>query len=396
MLRSLLVLVCAASLACLAQTSAQQPAARPPAASQAPQAAPKPTAAPATDSSAAVAPAQPVITVKGVCSSAPVKKTAGGPAPKAAATACETVVTKADFERLLNALNSSNQNIPTAMRRNLAQAYVEFLSFAQAAHKAGLDKDPRFLEIMKLMRMRTLEDIYRRNLEEKYRTPAQPEIQEYYNKNLLKYDELKLSRIFIPAKNTAAAEKDDWEKKAAQTANDIHDRAAKGEEFDKLQKDAYTTLGLTISPPNTIVGTRRRGMMAPAEEQELFALKAGDVSKVEQEPAGYIIYKLDSRQTLPLDQVKDEISRELFRQKMEAGLKSVTSNVQAEFNDQYFGPATQTPPPPGARIGGQPPNAPPVKPASQPSSPPPSSGRPPDPNSPPATSPVPPAQKPPE
>jgi len=270
------------------------------------------------------------------------------------------VVTKADFEKLMNALNSSNQTIPPAMRRNLATAYVEFLTFSQAAHKAGLDKDPRFLEIMKLMRMRTLEDLYRRNLEEKYRTPPAAEVQDYYNKNLSKYEEIKLSRLFIPAKNTTATDKDDWEKKAAHVADDIHDHAAKGEEFEKLQKESYTTLGLTISPPSTTVGTRRRGMMAPAEEQELFALKPGDVSKVEQEPAGYIIYKVESRQTLPLDQVKDEISRELFRQRMETGLKSVTGAVHAEYNDQYFGPTPPPPAPPGARLGTAPPPPPSV------------------------------------
>jgi len=251
-----------------------------------------------------------------------------------------------------------------AQRRNLAQVYVELLAFDQVATKAGIDKDPHFAEMMRLLRMKTLADFYRRSLEEKYRTPPQADVQAYYNQNVKKYEQIKLSRIFIPAKNPANKDKDDWEKKASQEANDIHDRAAKGEDLDKLQKEAYTTLGLTIAPPSTSMGLRRRGMMAASEEQEIFDLKAGDISKVEQEPAGYIIYKVESRQTLPLDQVKDEISRQLFREKMDAQVKSVTASVHADFNDQYFGPPAPTP-----AVGAQGPRPPGVPPGAGPNAP---------------------------
>jgi parvulin-like peptidyl-prolyl isomerase len=345
-----------------------------------PQTAPK--AATATpETGAGLLPTDPVITVNGVCNTAP-RRTAAGMAAKktAAGTAstgpCRTVVTKAQFERIVDALNSTNQTIPPAMRRNLAQAYAELLAFGQAAEKAGVDKDPRFAELMRLVRLRTLADFYRRSLEEKNRNASPQEIQSYYNQNLPKYEEIKLSRIFIPAKNPGAATKDDWEKKAAETANELHDRAVKGEDFEKLQKEAYTTLGLTINPPSTTVGTRRRGMLTPQEEQELFALKPGEVSKVEQEPAGYIIYKVESKQTLPLEQVKDEISREIFRQKMEAQMKSVNAGVKADLNDKYFGPAgapptgpVSRPQPPGAVEPRQFPPATAPKPSSTPAAP---------------------------
>jgi parvulin-like peptidyl-prolyl isomerase len=387
MIRSLLSLTLVAAAVCLAQApgsptptgtpragadpAQQQPAQQPSPAAQQPAATPPPTtpnppitpAAP-TDTASKVASTQPVITVQGVCSSTPARRAGAAAAakPTPAGAACKTLVTKADFEKLLNALNPANQNVAPAMRRNLAQAYVELLTFNQVAQKAGIDKDPNFLEVMRLVRMRTLEDFYRRSLEEKYRTPPAAEVQAYYNQNLPKYEEIKLSRIFIPAKNPSSPNKDDWEKKAAQVANDIHDRAAKGEDFEKLQKEAYTTLALTITPPSTSTGTRRRGMMAPQEEQELFALKAGEVSKLEQEPAGYIIYKVESKETLPVDKVKDEISRELFRQKMDSQLKSITAGVHADFNEEYFGPAN--PPAPTGNIprpapgGTQPPRPP--------------------------------------
>lgn len=331
----------------------------------------------APDTASAVPATQPVITIQGICTSTPAKKigtaaaakktSANSPADQAA---CKTLITKQQFEKLVEAVNSSRQAVPAAMRRNLAQAYVELLTFNQVAQKAGVDKDPKFAELMRVLRMRTLADFYRRDLEEKYRNPPDAEIQAYYNQNLSKYEEIKLSRIFIPAKNPSAQNKDDSEKKTAQVANDIHDRAAKGEDFEKLQKEAYTTLGLTITAPPIAVGNRRRGMMAQQEEQELFALKAGDVSKLEQEPAGYVIYKIDSRQTLSAKDVTSEISRELFRQKMDNKLKSITAAVHADFNDRYFGPAhPPTTQPPGQGVG---PGGPPAPKPSAPKSPEPS------------------------
>lgn len=342
MIRYLLGFALAAVSACGAQVAPKPPSQTPPSTPTGPQLTPRTPGNSAPDTSAAVPPATPIITVKGVCAPSGSASSAGP---------CTTTVTKEQFERLLNALNSSNQNIAPAMRRNLAQAYVELLAYAQAAEKAGIEKDSKFIEVMRLVRMRTLADLYRRDLEEKYRNPPEAEIQAHYNQNVQRYEEIKLSRIFIPAKNPSAQTKDDWEKKAAQVATDIHDRAAKGEDLEKLQKEAYTTLGLTIAPPTTALGARRRGTLSPTDEQELFALKPGEVSKVEQEPAGYIVYKVESKQTLPMEQVKDEISRELFRQKLDAQLKSVTGSVQAEFNDQYFGPPAA---PPGAATGPSP------------------------------------------
>lgn len=345
------------------QFAAQQTPVQP-ANSATPQPAPKPgVETPAPNPGADVPAMASVITIQGLCSPASTAKTGATAATKstasgknAAGAPCKTVVTKAQFEKILDAVNPGTQPVAPAMRRNLGQTYVDLLTFSQAAHKAGIDKDPNFNEYMRLLRMKALQDFYRRKLEKEDRNPPESEIEAYYKQNIQKYEQIKLGRIFIPAKNPSAANKDDWEKKAAQEASDIHDRAVKGEDLEKLQKEAYTTLGLTISPPATNTGNRRRGMLAPSEEKELFDLKAGDVSQVEQEPAGYIIYKVDSKETLPEAQVKDEISRELFRQKMESQLKSVNASVHADFNDQYFEPSS---PPPAAVRPGRPGPVPP-------------------------------------
>jgi parvulin-like peptidyl-prolyl isomerase len=333
-----------------------------------PQAAPAPPAPPqAAVSAEAVADTQAVITIHGLCPGAAAtatRATASRSAAKNAAPTsakdCVTTVTKGQLDKLIGVLNTTNQPVTPQIRRQFAQNYVELLTYGEAAKRAGAD-DANFAELMRFVRLSTLARVYRTRLEEQYRKPADKDIEAYYNGNKAKYEEIKLSRIFIPAKNPSVQDKDAWEKKAAQTANELHDRAVKGEDMEKLQKEAYTALGLTTAPFPTNMGARRHGALQPVQEQELFALKPGEISKVEQEAAGYSFYKVESKDVLPLEKVKDEISHELAHANMEAKTKEINSGIHADLNESYFGPAAApgapaslVPPGPAGRPGAAP------------------------------------------
>jgi parvulin-like peptidyl-prolyl isomerase len=259
---------------------------------------------------------------------------------------CTTKMTKAQFTTMLAALNVNNQQMSVVAMRSLAQSYIELMSMAAAAQSAGADKDPRFAELMRVVRIRTLADLYRRSLEEKYANPSQEQIESYYNENKAKFEELRLDRIFIPkvSPKLLPAQQVEFNKKAAKVAEQIRERAVNGEDMTKLQSEASKTLDLT-TPATVDIGARRRGTMTAAIEKDVFALKGGEVTKVELEPSGYNIYKLRSRDTVPLEQAKNEIARELHRREMEAAMKAVSQSVHAELNDQFFKPQ----PPPGAQ-----------------------------------------------
>src|SRR5712664_1344053 len=116
-------------------------------------------------------------------------------------------------------------------------------------------------------------------------------------------------------KNSGASNKEEFEKKAQKIAGDLRERLAKGEDPDVLEKEAYTALALEAKPMPTDFGSRRKGSLPPEQDQEIFSLSPGSATKVEPLPPGFVIYKVESRQTLPLDKVEDEISREIFRRK---------------------------------------------------------------------------------
>ncbi|HEV7674428.1 MAG TPA: peptidylprolyl isomerase [Candidatus Angelobacter sp.] len=299
-----------------------------------------------------VAPNEPVVVVHGVCpKNAAVAKT--GPAKETSAKdtsakdalpkddACQTVITKEQFNAMLSGMSLTSQiNNPAAMR-NFAESYSQLLALAAAGEKAGAENDPRFQELLRIARTRALADSYRHFLEEKYSNPSQDEIEAYYKENLSKYDSFKVERIIMPSINPSRtpAARAEYEKKFRQLANDIRERAARGEETQKLQDEVYKTLSLP-TPPKTDLGMKRRGSLPAGIEKDLLALRPGEVTKLEAELSGLNIYKLRSRDSIPIEYVKDEIVRDLHQKNMEAAIKSVTGGIHPDLNEQFFGPTS--------------------------------------------------------
>lgn len=238
-------------------------------------------------------------------------------------------------------MHSVAPNIPPNMRRNVAQQLVELLALAQAAEKAGIDKEPSFAEFMKVQKLTVLGNLYGRSLDEKYKHPPQSEIDAYYKEHQGDFQEAKLHRVYVPkldptGKSTTPEQKAAYTEKAKQIADDLYARAQKGEDMQKLQKDAYTALGITTTPPPTELGAIRKGALSPQTDKAVFALAPGGVYKSD-EPAAFIIYKLDNKQQLSEDNVKEEISRMLYQQKMQGRRKEISNSVHATFDDKYFG-----------------------------------------------------------
>lgn len=310
---------------------------------------PQPSAAPVVPQQSFnpdnVAPNAAVVVVHGVCPSAnsgAAKNgvTKDGPAKDASANSdCQTVITKEQFNAMLSGMNLSSQVSTQAAMRSFAESYTQLLALASAGEKAGAENDPRFQELMRIARIRALADSYRHALEEQYSNPSQEEIEAYYKENISKYESFKVERIIIPSinPNRTPAGRAEFDKKFQQLAHDIRERAARGEETQKLQDEVYKSLSLP-SPPKTDLGMKRRGGLPAGIERDLFALKPGEVTKLEAEMSGLNVYKLRSRDTIPVEFVKGEIVRDLHQKNMEAAIKSVTGSVHADLNEQFFGP----------------------------------------------------------
>jgi hypothetical protein len=289
----------------------------------------------ATDSASAVGETQAVITIRGLC--------AQGAGSIRQSESCSKQITRKDFERLMHALNPGGQAISSNGRQNLAHAYVEALAFEEAARKTGTEDTEEFREVMFWVRLRTIGDLYRRNLQEKYRTPEPEEIDSYYQQHVDSFERVHLLRILVPRENFSSGDKSEFDKKALAAAQAARTRAVNGEALEQIQKDIYAGLSLE-HPPATDLGTYKRTDFMEKEAADVFSLQPGEVGPLETEIKSYVIYKVASKETLKEAQVKADIIHEIAQQKYRDALKAVMDSAPADFNEQYFGRMPSPPP----------------------------------------------------
>ena len=246
------------------------------------------------------------------------------------------MVTKPQFDAVVNALNAIGPPLLPSQLRPVAQGYATTLVNYEEAKKAGIERDPRFAEVMRLARMRAMGDMYNALMQENARRIAPEAIEAYYKSNIEKFEELTLRRITLPRYNSANLKDEEFAAKASKVAEDIHTRAVNGEDLDKLQKEAFDALGIK-NPPSTKMGPVRRGLYAADQEKQLFALKPGEVTAVIEQPSALIIFKLEGRETPSLAKARDEISGILTKQKLDQQEQDRNSTIQIEYNEQYVG-----------------------------------------------------------
>jgi len=330
------------------------------------------------DPSAAVAADAAVLTVKGVCPAqlkAATTKTAGAkPAtttPKDPAD-CKTVITKAEFEKMVTALVP---NPTPQIKRQLAGVLPRAVAMSDAARKKGLDKTPRYEQMLKFAKMQILTSELQRNIQEEGAKVKDEDIASYYKKNPEAYEQFNLERLFVPHSKQSepeakAADKDgdkeekltDEQKKAKEAeekakeeqgeqemtklAESLRARAAAGEDFTKLQKEAFEASGMKIESP-TITLPKVRRTALPAGHTAVFDLKAGEASQIISDASGHYIYRVVSKDLLPLDQVKDEIKNALQNLHTKDLMEKYQSSFSVDTNEAYFGPAAAPAPRPG-------------------------------------------------
>jgi hypothetical protein len=301
-------------------------------------------ALPATASK--VSPAAPVITIRGLCP--------GGQTPPAkdADANCKTVITRAEFEKLADSLQP---NMPQQLRQQLATQYPQILFMAQEARKRGLENDPHYLAVLKFTKMELLRMELQRSMEEQAGKIPESELQDYYKKNKADFEQAALSRVFIPKsrqtdtpKNGATPEevqkvREDSTAAMAKVADDLHTRAAAGEDFDKLQKEAYEAAGVKATVPPTLNPKVQRTML-PASQSSVFDLKPGELSPVISDSQGFVFYRMQSKTNQSLPEVREEIKTMLRNARVQAVRSKMENAVSADLNKDYFGETQQAAP----------------------------------------------------
>jgi parvulin-like peptidyl-prolyl isomerase len=325
------------------------PAAQTPAPTVAPTAPATAMPAPEVKPEAKVGPDDPVLTLKGLCDD-----------PSKQGDACKTVIARAQFEKMADALQPG---MSPAVRRQLANAYSRMLLMSTAAEKRGLDKKPQFDQMMQFARMQILSQSLGRDLHEETEKVSDADIDKYYNDNKSSYEVATVLRLFIPKTKqlTPAKEAKPADTEAQQrageaamkkTAEELQARAAKGEDFDKLEKEAYVAAGLKGNPPSVKMDSLRQTMLPPVQKVAM-QLKPGTVSDLISDASGHYVFKMISKETLTLDKVKPEIQNTIASQRFRDAMAKFDTGTNLELNEAYFGP-TKPPAPPTMPQGAKP------------------------------------------
>ena len=314
---------------------AQQPGSQP----GAPPSAPGNPPAGKEDQAAKVTPDAAVITIAGLCDHPPADKATADPN-------CKTVITRAEFERIMDAVQP---NMPPPRRRQFAMRYSMALVMTEKAHEMGLDQGPKFEDRMKLMRVQVLSQEFNQAQQEKAAQVSDQDIADYYKSHASDYEEANLQRIFVPraqqppvskVKLSAAAEekrRKDSEQIMQKEADKLHARAIAGEDFSKLQAEAFQTAGMKTKSPSTKMGEIRRSGLPPAQAT-VMDLKTGEISAVISDASGFYIFKVGAKEEAPLDKVKEEIRGALRSQHMQEQMQAMQQSATPTLDESYFGP----------------------------------------------------------
>jgi len=329
------------------------------------QAAPPPKSAPGTTparpanpaaspAKGEVAPTAAVITIDGLCN---------GKVPSTPSAECKTVITRAEFEKLVNAIDPQ---MPAPRRQQLADAYSRMLIMSDIAEQRGITNTPEAQQILRFARMQALMQLLGRQVQKEAANVPPAETEKYYNEHAQQFEQGEFQRLFIP-KTPPGGEKPPEEKTLTAEGEKIRAAAAAGGDFEKLQKQTYDDLGIKTPPPPTAAGTLRRESVPPSQAV-VFDLQPGQVSQVLNEPGGLYIFKLQSKKKLTLPEVTPEINRALEQERMREAVDKITKSVKPELNQAYFGAGAPEGMPEGRPPAGGPPRRPGTPPPSKPPS----------------------------
>ena len=282
-----------------------------------------------------LAPDAPVITIQGLC-----ERLAGS---SATPSDCKTVLTRADFEKFLR-----TPNTPAAQKKMLADQLVPALVLQEKAHEDGLDHSPDFEKSMSIARLTILRGLELQELQKQSSKVSDTEIEDYYKQHINDYKAVSFEKLYVPKQKfveTSAVKPNDPDAEKKREASEaemkaeadkLRAKATAGADFNKLQQEAYDFAGLKQTAQSTRMENQRKSQVLAADSA-IFELKAGDVSQVFNDPAGFMVYKIVEFKDLPVASVHDEIARTLQAEKMKSAMDSLTNSVKTTLDESYFG-----------------------------------------------------------
>jgi len=228
-------------------------------------------------------------------------------------------ITKEDFNAFLQQIQPgqpvSYEMLDPKMRKQVLDGIIETELLAQAAQKAGMEKDPRFRRMLELAKKKLLINAYARKQFEGT-VVSDSEAKEYYDKHPEKFatpEQVRARHILL---------KD--EKKAREIIDQL--KGLKGEELKKkfielAKKESTGPSG----PKGGDLGYFTRGQMVLPFDKAVFSLSKGEITTepVKTQFGWHVIYLEDKKpsRTVPFEAAKEKIIAQLRQERFVEKMK---------------------------------------------------------------------------
>jgi DNA polymerase III gamma/tau subunit len=225
-------------------------------------------------------------------------------------------------------------------RQRLAVLYSQLLVFANAAQQRGLDKATDAQEALHFAEVQALSQVLARKLQADASKVSSDEIQKYYHEHPKQFEEGNLLRLYVP-RGQQADGKSIKEEQAQAEMKKLRDRAAQGDSFETLQRQAYSDLGLTSTPPATELKRVRREGLSSAMSS-VFDLQLSALSEPISEPNGLYVLQMTSKRVLSVQEATPGIVSQLQNRRVQQALEEISASTKSTFNADYFGGVPKT------------------------------------------------------
>jgi hypothetical protein len=169
------------------------------------------------------------------------------------------------------------------------------------------------------------------------------EVEQFYNGHREMFEQADLLRIFVPKqKGLIPDERAPSKPNAAEEATmkieaeKIQRKAAAGGNFAMLEVEAYKFVEDPDDTPDVQVGKVTRAETPERYRKAIFELPVGKVSELVPAPDGWHIFRVVSKRTLPMSEVRGLIEK-FWVDDSTAALKN---SVKPEFDSAYFNTST--------------------------------------------------------
>jgi peptidyl-prolyl cis-trans isomerase C len=251
-------------------------------------------------------------------------------------------ITKSEVEAYAGLYPEQQQALIKAdprMEEVLVRNLVSIMVVSDVAKKRGLEKDPTIRKQIDIMKNEYLARTYiQKEIIGKIKL-TDKDYEAYYNAHKKEFENPEMVRarhILIAVKPNATEE----EKKAAlKKAEEILDKAKKGDDFAKLASEYSDDPGSKAKGGD--LGFFTAGSMVGKFEQAAFTLKPGEISPVVETEFGYHIIKVEERKAAeqqPYESVKEQVQAKATQAIQQERLNAFLEKAMKDAKVTFYGP----------------------------------------------------------